>query len=110
MSLLNEIANFMFLNNKTMIMRKANLKFLLLYGFVAFLTLSCNDNKKEAENREEEKVGNVYDSDVQGTQHENRDNQFNTSRNDNIEGTGQETGAPSDTIDGDGDRGIIRGQ
>jgi hypothetical protein len=58
----------------------------------------------EAEERERDKTGNVYNSDEQGVDIENRDNQFNTSRNDNTEGYGQETGAPSDTIDNDGDK------
>ena len=65
---------------------------------------SCTDKAKEAEAREEEKVGDVYDAEQQGVDIENRDNQFPVSRNNNVEGEGQETGAPSDTIDGDGDK------
>ena len=63
------------------------------------LLISCDakNNKTDAEKNEEAKVGNVYDAGQQGTVHENRDNQFPSSRNDNKEGTGLETGAPSDT-------------
>jgi len=60
--------------------------------------VSCKkDEQKEAEAREEAKVGKVYNPEEQGIEHENRDNQFPSSRNDNDKGTGQETGAPSDT-------------
>jgi|GEM_PF-6334473 len=63
------------------------------------MAASCNnrDERKDLEMREEAKVGRVYDTARQGIDHENRDNQFPVSRNDNREGTGQETGAPSDT-------------
>lgn len=72
--------------------------------FICFITLailsSCNkDNRqKDKEAEEKSKVGKVYDTDEQGIQHENRDNQFPSSRNDNKTGTGLETGAPSDTV------------
>lgn len=79
-----------------------NLKTIFMSAVMAFTILSCADREKEAEAREEEKVGNIYNEE-QGVDVENRDNQFPASRNDNKEGTGQETGAPSDTIDGDGD-------
>jgi hypothetical protein len=60
--------------------------------------LSCKeDNMKKQEEREEAKAGKIYNPEQQGIDHENRDNQFSQSRNDNKEGTGQETGAPSDT-------------
>jgi len=72
---------------------------LMIVGFV-----SCADKDKEAEAREEDKVGDVYDAEQQGVDIENRDNQFPATRNNNVEGEGQETGAPSDTIDGDGDK------
>lgn len=68
-------------------------------AMVALALFSCQDKSKEAEAREENKVGNVYDKEQQGIEHENRDNQFPSSRNDNKEGTGLETGAPTDTID-----------
>lgn len=84
---------------KSAILKKA---FLICSAVV--LMASCNDKEKEAEAREEGKVGNVYNSEEQGVDIENRDNQFPVSRNDNEEGTGQETGAPTDTIDGDGDK------
>lgn len=77
----------------------------LLSALLAASLLSCgHNNSKDAENAEEAKVGKVYDHKVQGIEMENRDNQFPSSRNDNREGTGQETGAPSDTIDGDKDK------
>lgn len=69
------------------------------------LLASCGHNdSKDAEDAEEDKVGKIYNPKVQGIDMENRDNQFPSSRNDNREGTGQETGAPSDTVDGDGDK------
>jgi hypothetical protein len=80
-----------------------NMKTIFMSALIAFVILSCTDKEKEAEAREEEKVGNIYNEE-QGVDVENRDNQFPASRNDNEEGTGQETGAPSDTIDGDGDK------
>jgi len=72
----------------------------LLFGFVApALLTACSrkDERKELEAREELKVGKVYNPEVQGNDHENRDNQFFVSRNDNKQGQGLETGAPSDT-------------
>lgn len=61
--------------------------------------LSCNDENKQEkmEQREQAKVGKVYDEKHQGIEHENRENQFFVSRNDDVKGQGQETGAPSDT-------------
>lgn len=66
---------------------------------IPLMLLSCNDQseREKMEEREEAKVGEVYDRKVQGVHIENRDNQFYVSRKDDIEGTGQETGAPSDT-------------
>ena len=64
---------------------------------IALALISCQDKQKEAEANEEDRVGNVYDKEQQGIEHENRDNQFPSSRNDNKEGTGLETGAPTDT-------------
>ena len=80
-------------------MKRQNLCFIAIAALTATLTISCNnkDERKEFEEREEAKVGRVYDTAQQGIDHENRDNQFPVSRNDNREGTGQETGAPSDT-------------
>jgi hypothetical protein len=79
---------------------------LKIFALTATLALfSCGNNKAEdAENAKESEVGNIYNKEEQGVQHENRDNQFNESRNDNVEGTGLETGAPTDTIDRDGDK------
>lgn len=71
----------------------------LITGFTA-----CKDKEKEAEEKQEQGVGDVYNEEEQGVQHENRDNQFPESRNDNKEGNGLETGAPTDTIDNDGDK------
>ena len=81
-------------------------KSILICSAVAALTVSCRDKEKDAEAREEDKVGNVYNSEEQGVDIENRDNQFPSTRNDNVEGEGQETGAPTDTVDGDGDKGV----
>ncbi len=69
---------------------------MLLFGLV-LISCNKNDERKEAENREEAKVGKVYDREQQGIEHETRENQFPSSRNDNSKGTGLETGAPSDT-------------
>jgi len=66
-------------------------------GLVVFISCNTRDEQKEAEAREKAKVGKVYNPEEQGIEHENRDNQFPSSRNDNRQGTGQETGAPSDT-------------
>ncbi len=65
--------------------------------FVVFISCNIKDAQKDAEANERAKVGNVYNPEEQGIEHENRDNQFPSSRNDNRQGTGQETGAPSDT-------------
>ncbi|WP_159800068.1 hypothetical protein [Flavobacterium sp. MK4S-17] len=63
------------------------------------LLYACNEESKQEkwEQREKAKVGRVYNPDVQGIAHENRENQFPESRNDNEKGEGLETGAPSDT-------------
>jgi len=64
---------------------------------VALLT-SCEkkDERKEAEAREEAKVGKIYNPEEQGMEHENHENQFPSSRNNNKKGEGLETGTPSD--------------
>lgn len=77
----------------------------LLGLFLATASIACTDKKEQAEENEEAQAGEVYNSEQQGVEHENRDNQFPDSRNDNSEGNGLETGAPTDTIDGDGDKG-----
>jgi hypothetical protein len=79
-------------------MNTAKIKILPFFT-LPLLLLSCSDTseREKAEAREEAKVGTVYNRKVQGIHIENRDNQFYVSRKDNIEGTGQETGAPSDT-------------
>ncbi|RZJ76246.1 MAG: hypothetical protein EOO45_02995 [Flavobacterium sp.] len=80
-------------------MKSINLKSSLVAFVFGAVLVSCEsrNNKTEAESNEEDKVGNVYDADHQGPGHETRDNQFPESRNDNQEGTGLETGAPTDT-------------
>ena len=80
-------------------MKRLNLSIIGFAALAALIMASCNskDERKEFEEREEAKVGHVYDTAHQGIAHENRDNQFPMSRNDNREGTGLETGAPSDT-------------
>lgn len=83
------------------------IKTIFISSVLAFSTIACTDKEKEAEALEEDKVGNIYNEE-QGVDIENRDNQFPVSRNDNNEGTGQETGAPTDTIDGDGDNKVNR--
>lgn len=75
-----------------------------------WLTSCGNKPDKSYENKEEAKVGKVYDHEQQGVDIENRDNQFPSSRNDSKEGTGQELGAPTDTIDGDGDKVKVNNQ
>lgn len=78
-------------------MKKATTK-LILCAMLFCSMLSCkDDDRKKQEEREEAKAGKIYNPEQQGMDHENRDNQFSQSRNDNKEGTGQETGAPSDT-------------
>lgn len=78
-------------------MKKAIQKFMLC-AVLTFAIVACkDDDRKEQEEREEAKAGKIYNPEQQGMDHENRDNQFSQSRNDNKEGTGQETGAPSDT-------------
>jgi hypothetical protein len=85
-------------------MRKLTSTLILLTAISLFTLVSCNDNKQEkAEEQKEQETGDVYDAEQQGVDQENRDNQFPASRNDNKEGNGLETGAPTDTIDGDGD-------
>lgn len=90
-------------------------KFIRLKRAIAICTLlvsitACTDKQKEAEANEEDKVGKVYNADEQGIDIENRDNQFPVTRNNNVEGEGLETGAPTDTIDGDGDKAIGNSQ
>lgn len=70
---------------------------LVLLSAIALFWACKDDPKKEEEAREEAKVGKVYNPKETGNGHETRDNQFPSSRNDNKKGTGQETGAPSDT-------------
>lgn len=77
-------------------MKKSN--YLLLAATMAAVVTGCKDDpKKEQEAREKAKVGKVYNPKETGNGLETRDNQFHSSRNDNKKGTGQETGAPSDT-------------
>ena len=89
-----------------------SLKLLCATCITALLLLSCQQSAEQSrvgiEVTDEEKeardeVGDIYDDQVRGIEHENRDNQFPTSRNDNMEGYGQSLGAPSDTVDNDGD-------
>lgn len=80
-------------------------KTMVLGIMLASLSIACTDKKEKAEEQQEAQAGDVYNDGQQGVEHENRDNQFPESRNDNSEGNGLETGAPTDTIDGDGDMG-----
>lgn len=75
------------------------LKYLFVTVFAITLLWSCkkDDPMKDEEAREEDKVGKVYNPEETGNGQETRDNQFPSSRNDNKKGTGQETGASSDT-------------
>lgn len=92
--------------------RVASLKTFIALCCTVFFMISCGNREEskegvevtEEEQYEKDKVGDIYNSDEQGIDIENRDNQFNTTRNDNVEGQGRETGAPSDTIDNDGDK------
>lgn len=77
----------------------------LIIAAFALCAIGCSDKKEKADEQHDAQVGKVYDTTQQGIEHENRDNQFPESRNDNREGNGLETGAPTDTTDGDGDRG-----
>jgi hypothetical protein len=81
------------------------LKTIALGVMLGSFSIACNDKKEKAEEQQEAQAGDVYNDAQQGVEHENRDNQFPDSRNDNSEGNGLETGAPTDTIDGDGDIG-----
>ncbi|MCR5863252.1 hypothetical protein LRS05_14480 [Flavobacterium sp. J372] len=80
-------------------------KTIMLSAILASFSIACTNKKEKAEEQQEAQAGDVYDDTQQGVEHENRDNQFPESRNDNKEGNGLETGAPTDTIDGDGDMG-----
>lgn len=74
------------------------LRYIAIACLVPVLLSACKDDpEKEQEAREEAKVGKVYNPKATGNGHETRDNQFPSSRNDDKKGTGQETGAPSDT-------------
>jgi len=85
-----------------------NLKTTIFSIALLSLVAACNtSNDTDFEAQEKGKIGKIYDHEKQGVDIENRDNQFYVSRNDNKEGQGQETGAPTDTIDGDGDKGIV---
>lgn len=95
-------------------MKFSNLK-LLAICFTIFFLSSCQQNAEqskvgvevtEEEQQARDKVGDIYNDQEQGIEHENRDNQFPSSRNDNMEGYGQSLGAPSDTVDNDGDKKI----
>lgn len=57
---------------------------LSLIGAVTFCLafISCGDKERSMEDREEAKVGRVYDTAHQGIRHENIENQFPSSRND----------------------------
>lgn len=86
--------------------RIAIIKTLAILCFSTFITLSCKQNVTDEEQAARDDVGKVYDSKQQGVDIENRDNQSPSSRNDNKEGYGQSLGAPSDTVDNDGDKKI----
>lgn len=93
------IGNFIIIKHANM----KNLSFIKIVpiaaALIVFISCSEKDPRKKAEARERAKVGKVFNPEVQGIEHENRDNQFPSSRNDNRQGTGQETGAPSDTTE-----------
>lgn len=78
-------------------MKKSFPKLVICVTLLVSLISCKDDDRKKEEEREEAKAGKIYNPEQQGIDHENRDNQFSKSRNDNKEGTGQETGAPSDT-------------
>lgn len=78
-------------------MKKSFPKLVICVTLLVSLISCKDDDRKKEEEREEAKAGKIYNPEQQGIDHENRDNQFSQSRNDNKEGTGQETGAPSDT-------------
>jgi len=67
--------------------------------FVSLLAAcEAKNTQTEFEARERGKIGKVYDPAQQGNLHENRENQFPSSRNSNGQGMeGLETGAKTDT-------------
>jgi len=75
-------------------------KNLVMAAAFTTLLISCEakNTQTELEARERGKIGKVYDPAQQGNLHENRENQFPSSRNGNGQGTqGLETGAKTDT-------------
>lgn len=65
-------------------MKMYSLKMIIGPLLFSLALLSCNKEKgKEMENHEESRVGKVYDTAQQGIRHENINNQFPSSRNDN---------------------------
>jgi hypothetical protein len=92
------IGNFININHchmkKTFYTKTA---FLGLAALALLTSCEQKDERKEAEAREKAKVGKIYNPEEQGIEHENRENQFPYSRNNNKKGEGQETGAKSDT-------------
>ena len=67
--------------------------------FCLVFIVSCGDNKKSVEDREEAKVGRVYDTAHQGIRHENIQNQFPSSRNDNKDQVPLTQGISDTTVD-----------
>lgn len=80
-----------------MTFKTGTLFFTILAACIVTACNDRNDKMEQMEQREEAKVGKVFDPERQGIDQETRDNQFPSSRNDNREGTGLETGAPTDT-------------
>lgn len=78
-------------------LKSGTLLFTILAACVITSCNNRNDKMEQKERREEAKVGKVFDPERQGIDQETRDDQFPSSRNDNREGTGLETGAPTDT-------------
>lgn len=79
---------------------QSNIKAILFSLLLAATAVSCgerDDNEKQLE-RERAKVGNVYNRDYQGIKHENHNNQFPVSRN-NENVNNQLAAGVSDTTD-----------
>ncbi len=64
-------------------MKNNFLPFILSFLCLCLFSISCKDKEMTKEEREEAKVGKVYDTARQGIRHENIENQFPSSRNDN---------------------------
>lgn len=70
---------------KKYLLKTAGFGLLAAFMFTSFISCNEKSEQEKIEEREEAKVGKVYDTAYQGIRHENIDNQFPKSRNDNDE-------------------------